>query len=764
MFALLTAIACGTTIFSGTEVLAAKGTDLSLQFLSWRQFGFSELAHGNLALWNPHIYGGAPYFAGFQSALLYPPNWFHLILPMAPAINLQIALHIFIAGYFAYLWCRRPASIAGSILGGMMFMLAGPFFLHIYAGHLPHIAAIVWIPLILLAIDGVVETGHAKWILLGAIAIAMQILAGHPQYVYYTGIIVTIYAIASIVIDRPRRIWRSIFGFIAMYIGAIGLSAIQLFPGIALASETVRSGGLSYGLAGTFSMPPENFLTLLAPNIFGALPKPNDVFDASQFYFGRTYLWETSLFISITGLVLAVYGAIATPDKRLRWLLVSVMLACIVLALGRHTPLHWLMYRFVPKYGSFRGTVKFLALAVAFASMLAAIGFDRLLATRSPRRLAVATIAIAIALALLSLIVEHSPFWPRLLANIAESQTGGDDNEHFIDVPIWAYSHFGFISLTAHAAAMRLLGASLVTASLAGILFASIWRRQVALLLLPLAAVELLIFAHGAQASVPASLELSQPWRAAIGRAARDDRFIIFDPPDLNSPMYFGFNGVWGYDPGVLKRYAELITFSQGEDPDNAKQYMNWRQPNFNIFRMIRARAVLQLNPKQPVIDLAPPLPVVSLIRNYSVMTNRDAILRTLASNEFDPRSRVILETEPTRLPAKGSSIGEVRVAASSTDSLEIAADVDTPAILLITNNFAKGWYARPLQSGPQSDYTVQPANWTHQAIPLAAGKHRILLEYSPASFRIARWISIISIVAISFATIFLWRRRAATE
>src|SRR5262245_55269976 len=104
-------------LFSGTHVVSAKDADLALQFVSWRQFGFDQLRQGNLALWNPHIFGGTPYFAGFQSALLYPPNWLHLILPVGVAINWIVALHVFLAGYFTYFWCRaREISIPGSIL------------------------------------------------------------------------------------------------------------------------------------------------------------------------------------------------------------------------------------------------------------------------------------------------------------------------------------------------------------------------------------------------------------------------------------------------------------------------------------------------------------------------------------------------------------------------------------------------------------------------------------------------------------------------
>jgi hypothetical protein len=75
-------------------VLSGRMEDIDRQFLHWREFGFSELARGNLALWNPHIFGGNSFFGASQSALLYPPNVVFLALPAARATNLSIVRHV----------------------------------------------------------------------------------------------------------------------------------------------------------------------------------------------------------------------------------------------------------------------------------------------------------------------------------------------------------------------------------------------------------------------------------------------------------------------------------------------------------------------------------------------------------------------------------------------------------------------------------------------------------------------------------------------
>lgn len=134
-------------------VLSHTG-DLTKQFVWWRQFGFGELAKGHLVLWNPHLFGGAPFFAGFQSALLYPPNWLFMILPLGFALNFSIVLHVFLAGWFTFLWLKgRGSQGASALLGALMFMFSGAYFTRIGEGQLSNLCTMAWIPLVFLALD-----------------------------------------------------------------------------------------------------------------------------------------------------------------------------------------------------------------------------------------------------------------------------------------------------------------------------------------------------------------------------------------------------------------------------------------------------------------------------------------------------------------------------------------------------------------------------------------------------------------------------------
>ncbi len=89
------------------------------------------------------------------------------------------------------------------------------------------------------------------------------------------------------------------------------------------------------------------------------------------------------------------------------------------------------------------------------------------------------------------------------------------------------------------------------------------------------------------------------------------------------------------------------------------------------------------------------------------------------------------------------------------------AADLPQPAILLLTENYATGWRALPLEGSAQSTYRILPANYCLRAIPLAAGKHHILVEYAPAGWRIGRWVSLLGLGAYAVAGALALRRSA---
>ena len=254
------------------------------------------------------------------------------------------------------------------LLSAVMFMFCGPHFLQVHAGHLPNLCTLIWAPLLFLAMDKMADRPALGPCLLGMFAVAMSVLAGHPQFVFYMGVAAGVYAVLQAVRSRQRG--KVILGFGAIALGGAALSAVQLLTGLQEGGETTRSVGMSYHFAGSYSFPPENFLTLLMPWFFGDMK--------SVPYWGLWYLTETSLFVSVMGLMLAVYGMVYGKPAARRFSITMLVLA-LVLALGRYTPLFYVLYNYVPGFNAFRGMDKFLWLAALFLSALAGIGMDQML-------------------------------------------------------------------------------------------------------------------------------------------------------------------------------------------------------------------------------------------------------------------------------------------------------------------------------------------------------------------------------------------------
>ncbi len=736
----LTLAMFGDVLFAGgTRVLGGQATDLSLQFLSWRDFGFRELAQGNLALWNPHIYGGAPYFGSMQSALLYPLNWIFLILPLSVAVNWSIGVHVFFMGAFMFFWMQqRGLKPAPSFFAGALIMCSGAFFLHIFAGHLPHLNTMTWSPLIFCAIDSLLGARTFRWCLLGMFAVAMQALAGFPQYLFYTAIIAGVYSALRLI---KRWNWRIAASLMFIYPGGALLAAAQLFPAIQATRETVRGVPLPFQFASMFAFPPENFLTLVAPNLFGEISS----------YWGRCYSWEMSTFVGVTGIALAVYATVCCEGKT-KWVPLSALFISLLFALGVHTPLFGFLYAYVPGFDKFRSVSKFIFLASLFLVLLGATGLDRLFKQKKIEpTFVIALFAFASLLGIGGLWAIKTSSWPALMN--ATQSTG----ETYL--PPQLYLSAEFIAQSQHHATISIFFAAGACALLGGLLILLKRDHRALYGVIALAVVEMFAFARASLATFDSATVANTEEKSFLDKRPGDYRILnLFNP---NSAMSVGAHDMWGYDASVVRRYAEFIAWTQEIDPDKATQYVKFARFD-PLYAMLRLRYVFALreNEFQIAEASASPLPRVQLVSSYRVLRDRDTIFDTLRSATFDPTREVILESGPEPKPLPGENAGTAKIVAASTDALTIEADVAQPSILLITDTFTPSWHAIALPGSAQADYQLLPANYVLRAVPLASGHHRLRIEYVSQAFEIGKWISFTAGLAFLVGLSWCWRHK----
>ena len=773
----------GDVLFGASSAVACharNGGDFAGAFVPWRQFGFDELRRGNLALWNPYTFCGSPFFAGFESALLYPFNWLHLVLPLGPAINWTLTLHVFLAGAFTYLWAwHRGLHPAGRLLAGALFMFCGAYFQPIYEGHLSHPLAMTWGPLIFLSIDGIFRSRSyysakqcfrpsqpkllrrsrlaAKhefgWCLLGAFAASMQILAGHPQYVFFTALAAAIYSALCLI--RAGGRWKIVACLLGVCAGGAALSAVQLLAGLDAVGETARSGGVSFSFAALNPLPPENIITLAVPAFFG---NGRGVRFWSFPYWGRWYSWEVSLSIGAVGTFLAVCGAVLAR-RGVRRFSVTMVAVCLVLAMGKYTPLHELLHDHVPGFDLFRTMAKFIFPALLFLAMLAGLGLDALIRRRSCGKAAVGALAGAAVLGVAGLVLRASAesgspdaWWQRIMQSMHDTREWGQ---------IWTvygydlFQKARFVRDAGAFAAIGLLIACATLTALADLLILSRLSRKVLLGVMLLAMAEVFAFARTSRGTaeytgpamrlVEIAPELEWVVNALDGH---DGDFRVLCELGSNTGMVMPWSDVWGNHNWVTRRYAEFMAFTQGNDPDVAKESLDFSSIR-PLHRMLRWRFAFDLvGLDMRTVTLSDPMARLELIRQCRIVEGRDRIFEAIDAPDFDPRQTVILETPPDHWPEPFARGGRTRIVDSSTDHLTIEADLPAPAILLITDTYAKGWRAVALPGSDQDSYQLLPANYVLRAVPLKAGKHRLRVEYSPLAFRVGVWVSVVSLAA----------------
>ena len=697
---------------TGHWVLSQPG-DLTKQFVWWRQFGFEELRKGHLALWNPHLFCGAPFFGGFQSALLYPPNWLFMVLPLAFALNLSIALHVFLAGWFTYLWLKgRGNHPASALLGALMVMFSGAFFTRLVVGQHPNLCTMVWIPLVFLALDKFRETGRWRWVLLGEATVALQIFAGHIQYCYYAGVTAAFYVLWTLAwTDRKLRY---LLGFFLVYAGAGFLAAVQLLAGWDAASQSVRALHLSIGNLDVADMTVERIWCLLMPNFFGSW---------NNFWGGGMY-WEGNPYMGVTGFLLALH-ALKTSPRPEKKAFIGLAIFITLLCFGRRTPLFALFVKYFPLFGNFRGVSKLFILATLFLAALAASGLDEIFKR------------------------------PEVLPSLGRGAGRGALAFGIVSAFFFAAPRLGwgrlFKQFLDHADGMAwsLLGAALLLAGIAGLAFLTARRAAWRWGFLALTFLELFSFAWQNRPSFDL--------QALEAKASLIQKTYQQDPGDYriwvdNGNYALGMRGfdVWGEDPLNLYRYARFAAATQGYDLSTDALRLYFFQKFTPALDLLRLRYIFRDHGAHLSVEKSglAEVPRAYWVSRFEVLPE-SAILDKTVNHSFNPRSEVLLEQDPGLALSKSLPHGELEVRDLTTDKLEVKANTARPALLVISDNYSPGWKVEPITQGSQKQYRVLPANGFQRAIPLAAGSHHFYLEYRPTAFVVGKWISIFSWLAL---------------
>lgn len=289
-------------------------TDPIRQQYPWREIAVALEKNLSLPLWNPYNFSGSPLLANFQTAAFYPLNIFFFFLPFAYAWSLLVFMQPLLAGIFLYLYLRNlKLHPLAAFLGSIAFAFSG--FSVAWLEWNTLLQTLMWVPLVLLAKDKLLDKWTIKWTFIFFIAEIAAFFAGHLQTLFYGLCITNLYLFLRVYQKARKREGKLIKQYIQVYlpflfVGLVmySVTAIQWIPTLQFILNSARSIDINYLTTEGWFVPWQHLIQFLAPDFFGNPTTLN--------YWGVWNYGEFVGYIGLLPLIFACFAFIGRRDKK----------------------------------------------------------------------------------------------------------------------------------------------------------------------------------------------------------------------------------------------------------------------------------------------------------------------------------------------------------------------------------------------------------------------------------------------------------------
>ncbi len=723
---------------------------LGLQTFVVRDYGFFSYPvahfqrdcfwHGQLPFWNPYNFCGVPFLAQWNTLSLYPAALIYLTLPLAWSLPFFCLLHQWFGGLGMYQLARRWsgndftgafAGVAFAFNGLTLNLLMWP----------SHMATFGWMPWVVLLVErGWREGGRS---LSGAaLAGAMQMLAGGPETIFLTWLLLAVLWIDQLIFgsdatapsgterqkehsaSRGAVWWR----FPAVVLLVTALAAVQLLPFLQLADHSQRHGNYADL---RWSMPGWGWANFLVPMAFGSTLDTGVFFQYDQ-------SWTSSYYLGLGTLWLALLAMWVVRDRRVKWLAALAIIA-LVLALGGNTPVYPVLRRLIQPLNLITYPVKFVLLTAFLAPLLAAFALAELEKSNEQfRRLRNRLIFVG---ALLGMLIAGILFWawrfPFPTDNVRVTLFNG-------------LTRAGFLLLTG---ALLLVLAS--RHRVAGL------RRFAPLLLIVVAWLDVMTHEPAQNPTVPPGVYTENLARTKLvmqpqpelggSRAMLTPRaFNTFVHTAIVNPKnnYLVGRLAYGGNCNLLDGVPKVDGFfSLTPRECDDVQSLLYSATNTDLPRLNDFLAVSQITAPDQIYHWRARTNFLPLITagQKPLFADDAATLRALAAPDFDGNKVVFLPPDARRfVTVSNETVARVLDSHFENQTVDAEVTAAAPSLVVIAQTYYPNWHAfvdgRPAP--------LWRANDAFQAVLIPAGQHHIHLAYVDGAFRLGAMISLATLMA----------------
>jgi len=733
----------------------AVAYDFYGQFYPYAVHAWRSLHEGSGLFWNPYQDCGQPFFGIIHIGLLYPVNLVFGALDREPAMIASVILNLTIAGVGTFQLCRAiGAGTAAALCGALAFEL-GWATANLAAWSPTHLGPFAWLPVAMWRSERLVREPSLRRGLLLAIVLAIQILPGFPEIVFFTYQLIALRILWALLFRQTPHP-RTLLGATAVgLVLPLFLTAVQLVPSFEVARASLRSGSLSARDLG-----PGFSWVLLRKSV------------ASH--------------VAIEGnalvVMIAMLAVVAASWLR-RWTATGfylfVVIVYFVLSLGPGSLLFDLYAR-LPLSTAFRGPARLLWITSFALSVLAGLGAEAVISASSRLKN-----------------TNSGEKNPETAKTSSPATLAGEDGGEGAD---------GSDGLAAQGRAGLRPAAETLTLPLSreqcgrgGLARkftqrlvrwptgtrGSKWTRLTAV------ALPLLVFWNGATVkhSPVFGLRRGDVYGAhadvfAFVRArltAQDRVLIVSDHPDLGlmpkSATLFRVPNIHDYEGMASRAYAEFFTFMRtGHGVRNLDDWY-WlfrkllptglRRPLFDLtaarylivaqdldrtaqafpsgLRLLLDRDGVRVYENPQAVPRVRYVPRVTVVRE-------DEVLPTLAGGMLDLRRVAVVSQAPPSgfTGSEESASGSVEIVADEPERVVVRVHATRPGFLFLADQYFPGWTAKV--NGEERQ--ILRADHVFRLVEVPAGESEVEFTYRPLSVRLGACISLASV-----AVVLVWRK-----
>jgi len=659
------------------------------------------------------------------------------MVPLHKALGYKIVLHVWLAGVTMYFLLRTLGLKRRSSVVGALGYMTAPYFLSlIYAGHDAKMFVTALFPLCVMLLEMLISNPRFLISALLGGAIGLLLLTSHPQMAYFASWGLGIYLILGLErLARRKALAKGVALVVLALLVGIGIGCVQFLPTYNYTTNfSPRTGGVSFEYAASWSLHPEEIVSLLYPSFGGYL---DDYWGRNPFKLNAESPGPLVLLLALGGFVMLLRNR-----RMLPWLILFIL--CPLYALGAHTPIFKMVFYAVPVARFLRAPSLIMFMFSCSASVLAAFFVDSFLAKKIPsdhRKLITGLLFLSAFLALFFTVGRSVLFdmWGGIFRGLGSSNLEKARNVG------------GALSLDA--GLVLLFGGCVLVLMRSGLR-----RRWNGALVIGAALVGILVTA------LPHSLRFVEYMRVSdfmrsdpMIEHLRQDRGVYRVLPltgtiyDRNYLPMFGLETANGFYDNRIRYYDTLA----GEGFGNLF--------NPNVMRVANIKYVLATQRvEHPLLDLERDmgkafiyrnrefLPRAYIVHRATVAQTDSAALAVMKTSGFDPAAEVILASG---VPLEGGPPGEnERVTIDDYDlgRVRLRARSEAPGYLCYSGNWLPYWSA--YVDGVKTE--VLRCNVAMRAIPIDTGEHTVELGYESRWFTIGAYLCLASCAFVALSVV----------